>query len=246
VILQISELIVSYGSVRAVHGVNLNMAEGEVHVILGPNGAGKSSIIKAIAGIARPTAGRIIGPAGAALHRMPAHEICRAGVSWVPEGREVFATLTVSENLTLGAFSVSDRELVEQRRNEMFDLFPILRERKSVLAGGLSGGQQQMLAIARALMSGPLLLLLDEPSLGLAPAVVEAIFSLIREINRAGVSILLVEQNSTKALAVAHRVTILESGYVVAEGTPEAVAATEGVKRAYFGQLPTRRSEGEA
>ncbi len=234
-ILKVTGLEVGYGPVRAVKGVNLVVREGEVRVILGANGAGKSSILKAIVGLVKPRAGTIEFPEGREIQGLPAHRINRLGLGLVPEGRQVFATLSVHENLLMGAFARNDRDRVRERLEHIYRLFPVLWQRHEQSAGSLSGGEQQMLAIGRALMSEPRLLLMDEPSLGLAPRVVDAVFELVREINGAGISILLVEQNARKALKAAHWAYLLEVGQMVRDGDAEEIQASEDVRRVYLG-----------
>ncbi len=234
-ILKVTDLEVGYGPVRAVKGVNLVVREGEVRVILGANGAGKSSILKAIVGLVKPRAGRIESPEGREIQALPAHRINRLGLGLVPEGRQVFATLSVHENLLMGAFAQDDRERVRERLEQIYRRFPVLAQRREQAAGSLSGGEQQMLAIGRALMSEPRLLLMDEPSLGLAPRIVDTVFELVREINAAGISILLVEQNARKALTVAHWAYLLEVGQMVRDGDAREIQASEDVRRVYLG-----------
>ncbi len=205
VLLEIEDLHIYYGNVHALKGVRITVGEGEIVTLLGANGAGKSTILRAISGLVRPRSGKVVFR-GASLNEMPAHDIVRGGISQAPEGRKIFSTLTVDENLTLGAYvRLNDRSAVEDSRNRVFELFPRLEERRTQLGGTLSGGEQQMLAIGRALMASPRLLLLDEPSLGLAPLLVKSIFAKIREINQQGVTIVLVEQNARVALKLAHR-----------------------------------------
>ncbi len=228
-------LRVNYGPIAAVTGVDLVLGEGELRVILGPNGAGKSSILKAIAGIVKARSGSIEYPPGRPVFNLPPHRIRQLGIAWVPEGREIFVTLTVHENLLLGAFAEKDRAKVENRLTRMFKLFPILEVRREQSGGALSGGEQQMLAIARALMSDPKVLLMDEPSLGLAPLMVATVFKLVQEINAQGVSILMVEQNARQALRIADYAYLLESGVLAAEGSAAELANSERVQRVYFG-----------
>src|SRR5438876_6751404 len=233
-LLRVTGLEVSYGPVPAVAGVGLEVPEGEIRAILGANGAGKTSTIKAILGLLKARAGSIEFQ-GRPIHGLPTHRIHRLGVAWVPEGRQLFSTLTVHENLQMGAFARGDGPRFASRVDEMFALFPRLRERRSQLAGSLSGGEQQMLAIARALISEPRLLIMDEPSLGLAPKVVQRLFEQIREINARGLSILMVEQNARQALKIAHYAYLLEVGRLAAEGPSAALMASEDVQRVYLG-----------
>ena len=232
--LELRDLRVSYGHVEALHGLNLRVEEGEIVAMLGANGAGKSTTLNAISGLIRPSAGEILFE-GRPLHRLPAHRILEAGVSQAPEGRRVFGTLTVRENIDLGAYTVRDKAQIARSRDWIYGLFPRLAERQGQLAGTLSGGEQQMLAIGRALMSRPRLLLLDEPGLGLAPLLVKAIFQTIREINRAGVTVVLVEQNARAALRLAHRGYVLELGRVALEGRARDLLADPQVQGAYLG-----------
>ncbi|MBI2322942.1 MAG: ABC transporter ATP-binding protein [Chloroflexi bacterium] len=233
-LLEVAGLEVAYGAVRAVKGVDLVLHAGEIRVILGANGAGKTSILKAIFGLVKPRAGRIAFQ-GQELRGLEPHEVGSRGVAWVPEGRQIWATLTVRQNLVMGAFVNNKRAAVERRMAELFDRFPILAERRSQLAGSLSGGEQQMLAIARALMAEPKLLLMDEPSLGLAPLIIRRVFDLVREINASGISILMVEQNARQSLRVANWAYLLENGAIAGSGSPAALASTEEIRRVYLG-----------
>lgn len=232
-LLEIDELCVSYGAVKALRGVTLRVDEGRIVALIGSNGAGKSTTLRAISGLARPTSGRIRFD-GEAIERLPCHKIVARGVVQAPEGRGIFANMSVYENLSLGAHQRRDRE-VETDREKALVLFPRLKERLRQNAGTLSGGEQQMLAIARALMARPRLLLLDEPSLGLAPQVTQTIFRIIREINASGTTILLVEQNAHMALDAAHDAYVLEVGEVVLADRAEALAASDEVRKRYLG-----------
>ncbi len=234
--LAVENLHVSYGHVHALKGITFELKEGEILALLGANGAGKSTTLRAISGLVAPRAGRILF-AGKDLGKVPAHEIVRMGVAHAPEGRRVFATLTVEENLILGGYSRGrDRKGLEETRRQVYELFPRLYERRRQLAGTLSGGEQQMLSIGRALMAAPRLLLLDEPSLGLAPLLVREIFQTIKEINARGVTILLVEQNARAALRLAHRGVVLEAGRMVLAGSARELLGDERVKKAYLGE----------
>jgi len=220
-----------YGSVEVLHGVSLQVAKGEIVTILGANGAGKSTTLMTISGI-NPTRQGTITFAGQSIANLPAHAIVTLGISQVPEGRRIFPRLTVRENLEMGAFH---RQLNGDDLEQALTRFPILKERQNQLGGTLSGGEQQMLAISRALMARPKLLLLDEPSLGLAPLIVANIFEIIREINQQGVTILLVEQNANMALHVAHRGYVLETGRIVLEDSAKNLMNNEQVKKSYLG-----------
>ena len=233
-LLSVEKLDVHYGAIHALRQVDLVVEAGEVVTLIGSNGAGKTTTLRALSGLLRPSGGTITFD-GQSLNGRPADEIVRRGVAHAPEGRGIFGRLTVRENLELGAFTRSDRAGVKSDIAKMMGRFPILAERASQSAGTLSGGEQQMLAVARALMSRPKLLLLDEPSLGLAPQIVQGIFSLIREINKEGTTILLVEQNAHMALRVAHRGYVLESGQVKMSGPAKELAASDEVRKAYLG-----------
>jgi branched-chain amino acid transport system ATP-binding protein len=234
-LLQVKGLGVSYGAVPAVDGVSLEILPGELRVILGANGAGKTTIIKTLFGLLRPRAGEVRFNDEIDLLRLKPHQIHMLGVAWVPEGRQLWNTLTVMDNLRLGGFAVADKVLVERRIDEMFERFPRLRERHDQVAGSLSGGEQQMVAIARALVSAPKLLLMDEPSLGLAPLMVRDVFSLVREINSMGIAILMVEQNARQALKVAHWAYLLETGRIVESGLAAEIGSKESVQAVFLG-----------
>ena len=231
-LLSVSALHAGYGSVEVLHGVSLTVAEGEIVTVLGANGAGKSTTLMTICG-AVPARQGAITFAGQPINQLPAHEIVRRGISQVPEGRRIFPRLTVRDNLELGAFQRQDDIAADLER--VLELFPILRERAGQLGGTLSGGEQQMLAIARALMARPKLLVLDEPSLGLAPLMVAKIFEVIQAINRSGTTILLVEQNANRALHIAQRGYVLETGRIVLEDTAPNLIHNADVKRSYLG-----------
>jgi branched-chain amino acid transport system ATP-binding protein len=233
-ILQIDNLHVTYGNVEALHGISIDVREGEIVTILGANGAGKSTTLMAVSGLARVTGGGIRFD-GHDLHTLPAHAVVARGIAQVPEGRRVFGTLTVQENLNLGAFTSRDPDRNRQNQDWIYRLFPRLKERSHQLAGTLSGGEQQMLAIGRALMANPRILLLDEPSLGLAPLLVKTIFATIAEINRAGLTVVLVEQNARAALKLAHRGYVMEVGRIVMEDTAPALLSNPDVQNAYLG-----------
>jgi branched-chain amino acid transport system ATP-binding protein len=235
-LLEVENLNTYYGHVHALKGISLTVDEGEIATLIGANGAGKSTTLRTISGLLRPQEGRVVFQ-GQELNDVPAYEIVYRGISQAPEGRAVFATLTTNENLNMGAYSLGgDKEAIEENRLRVFNLFPRLEERKNQIAGTLSGGEQQMLAIGRALMARPKLLMLDEPSLGLAPMLVKAIFQTIREINQQGVTILLVEQNARAALKLADKGYVLETGNIVLEGTAEELMRDERVRKAYLGE----------
>jgi branched-chain amino acid transport system ATP-binding protein len=223
-----------YGAAPAVWDASLSVAEGELVVVVGPNGAGKSTLVNTLAGLHRADAGQVHFK-GRNLTRLAPHRFCDAGIALVPEGRRLFTRMSVRENLELGAYSGRAKALRRTALEQMLERFPMLREKIELPAGTLSGGQQQMLAIARALMAQPRLLLLDEPSLGLAPAIVLEMFRIIREVNRGGVAVLLVEQNVSMALQVARRAYVLEEGRMVAEGAPDEISSRPEIRRAYLG-----------
>jgi len=234
-LLSVDDLHVSYGSIEALKGVSLTLDEGEIVAVLGANGAGKTTLLNAISGLL-PVQSGTIRFGTEVLNTIPAHEIVLRHIAQSPEGRKVFATLTVDENLNLGAYAMKKRAReVRETKERVFDLFPILKERHRQLAGTLSGGEQQMLAIGRALMSSPRLMLLDEPSLGLAPILVQQIFDIIVEINAQGTSILLVEQNARKALAIAKRGYVLETGSVAMSGSTSELQSQKKIQQAYLG-----------
>jgi branched-chain amino acid transport system ATP-binding protein len=233
--LEIKNLSVSYGAINALHGISLSVPDGKIVTLIGANGAGKTTTLKTISGLLKPKSGEIIYD-GKMISNLPPHQIVARGISHVPEGRMIFANLTVLENLQLGAYLQKDKKIVRRELERVFNLFPRLQEREKQIAGTLSGGEQQMLAIGRALMSKPKLLLLDEPSLGLAPLLVKTIFGKIVEINREqGLTILLVEQNANLALEISHFGYVLETGKVVLEGDCAALRQNPKVKSAYLG-----------
>ncbi len=232
--LEIRDLDVLYGDVQVLWGLSLRVQEREIVTLLGSNGAGKSTTLKTISGLLRPRRGHVVFD-DIALDRLPPYDIVARGVSQVPEGRRLWPGMTVLENLLLGAYPGSARADASESLERVFALFPVLAERRRQLAGTLSGGEQQMVAIGRALMARPRLLMLDEPSLGLAPRVVERIFEVVQDVSRQGVTILLVEQNAHLALAVADRAYILETGHLVLSGTGRELLADAEVRRAYLG-----------
>jgi branched-chain amino acid transport system ATP-binding protein len=233
-LLSVENLKVSYGGIRALKGISLEVAPGELVALIGSNGAGKTTALKALAGLLHPAAGKV-SYAGKSLHNIPAHRRVRDGLALVPEGRGVFARLGVEENLQMGAYTRNDAAQISSDLERMYALFPRLAERRTQLAGTLSGGEQQMVAMARALMSRPKLLMLDEPSMGLAPMMVEKIFTTIRDISAQGVSILLVEQNARLALEAAQRGYVMESGLITLSGASGELLGSDAVQRAYLG-----------
>jgi branched-chain amino acid transport system ATP-binding protein len=234
--LEVRDLEAGYGDVGVLSGVTLRVGPGEIVALLGPNGAGKTTLLRTVTGLLRPRAG-VIRWEGEDLARVPAHLIVERGLAMVPEGRRLFGSMTVEENLALGAFAPRARGTRGASLERVYGLFPVLRERRRQAVRLLSGGQQQMVSIGRAFMSQPRLLVLDEPSLGIAPLLVRAILEALVQINREGVAIFLVEQNVRAALGLAHRAYILESGHVVGEGSGEALLRDPHVRRAYLGPL---------
>jgi len=232
--LELSRISVGYNALQVVWDVSLTVQRGELVALVGANGAGKSTVLKTVAGLLRPVSGQITLE-GARIDGLPAHAIVARGVALVPEGRRVFPYMTVAENLELGAFLETRRARIEETLAWVFDLFPILKMRRSQLAGTLSGGEQQMLVIGRALMSRPRLLMMDEPSLGLAPAVVSTVFASVGRLLEEGITVLLVEQNVRKALELAQRGYVLENGRIVLSGPSASLLADAGVKKAYLG-----------
>ena len=233
-LLELNGVDALYGRVRALRGVTINVDQGEVVALIGSNGAGKTTTLRTISGLMHPPSGSITFN-GKDISRMPAHDIVGLGICQSPEGRRLFARMQVIDNLRMGAFLRKDAAGIQKDMDRVFELFPRLKERTTQLAGTLSGGEQQMLAIGRALMSKPKLLMLDEPSLGLAPILVETIFQIVREINGQGIPILLVEQNAHKALEVAHRAYVLETGSIVKSGSGKELLDSPDVQRAYLG-----------
>lgn len=234
-LLEVTDLRVDYGLIRAVKGISFSVDRGEIVSLIGANGAGKTTVMHALAGLI-PKAGGSVFFDGKDITATPAHTLVSYGMAQVPEGRRIFGEQTVLENLKLGYYSVKgSRRALEEKLEEMYAHFPILKERKNQIAGTLSGGEQQMLAMSRALMSSPKLLLLDEPSMGLSPLYVSAVFDMIEEVNRLGTTVLLVEQNAKKALSVSDRAYVLEIGEVVREGNGELLLHDEAVMRAYLG-----------
>ena len=232
--LEVKDINVYYGAIHAIKGISLSVEEGEIVTLIGANGAGKSTTLRTISGLLKPKTGAI-NFLGKNIAGMPAHKIVREGISQVPEGRRIFAEMTVLENLELGAFIRDDKDEIKRDMEMVFGRFPRLKERISQLAGTLSGGEQQMLAMGRALMSRPKLLLLDEPSMGLAPLLIREIFSIIVDINKTGTTVLLVEQNANMALSIANRAYVLETGRITISGDAKELAASEDIRKAYLG-----------
>ena len=232
--LDIKDINVYYGAIHAIKGISLYVDEGEIVTLIGANGAGKSTTLRTISGLLKPKTGSITF-LNKDIAGMPAHKIVAEGISQVPEGRRIFAEMTVMENLELGAFIRDDKKTVAQDFKMVFRRFPRLEERKLQLAGTLSGGEQQMLAMGRALMSRPKLLLLDEPSMGLAPLLIREIFNIIVDINKTGTTVLLVEQNANMALSIANRAYVLETGRITLSGDAKELAASEEIRKAYLG-----------
>jgi branched-chain amino acid transport system ATP-binding protein len=232
--LTVENLNVHYGAIHALKGISVNVEQGEIVTLIGANGAGKSTLLKTISGLLRPTSGKIVFE-NQSIGGKPAQMIVKAGLSHCPEGRRVFANLTVEENLLLGAYLRKDKQGIKQDLEAVYQRFGRLLERRTQQAGTLSGGEQQMLAMGRALMARPKLLLLDEPSMGLAPLLVKEIFNIIQEINKAGTTVLLVEQNAHMALSIAHRAYVLETGQIVLSGSAAELADSAEVKKAYLG-----------
>jgi len=232
--LKIDNINVYYGAIHALKGISIEVNQGEIITLIGANGAGKSTILRTISGILKPKTGQIDFE-GKSIAGMPAQDIVKLGISQVPEGRRIFANMTVLENLELGAYIRNDSKGIKEDFDKIFTSFPKLAERRSQLAGTMSGGEQQMLAMGRALMSRPRLLLLDEPSMGLAPLLIKEIFSIIKDINATGTTVLLVEQNAHMALSIASRAYVLETGRITLSGDAKTLAASEDIRKAYLG-----------
>ncbi len=232
--LKIDNIHVYYGAIHAIKGISLEVKQGEIVTLIGANGAGKSTTLRTISGLLKPKEGSIRFMEKD-IAGIKAHQIVKEGISQVPEGRRIFAEMSVLENLELGAFIRNDKDAIREDMEMVFHRFPRLEERKEQLAGTLSGGEQQMLAMGRALMSRPKLLLLDEPSMGLAPLLIREIFSIIQDINKTGTTVLLVEQNANMALSIAHRAYVLETGRITLSGDAKELAASEEVRKAYLG-----------
>ncbi|MBR1842660.1 MAG: ABC transporter ATP-binding protein [Oscillospiraceae bacterium] len=231
--LEVNDLHVYYGAIHAIKGISFKVEEGEIVTLIGANGAGKSTTLKTVSGLLHPRSGSIVFDGKSTLSIAP-HKLVSHGLAQVPEGRAVFLQMTVAENLEMGAYTRPPQEVAENIA-KVYDLFPRLKEREKQIAGTLSGGEQQMLAMGRALMSQPKLMMLDEPSMGLAPILVEQIFDIIKDLHRSGTTILLVEQNAQMALSVADRAYVLETGKIILSGTGKELAASEEVKKAYLG-----------
>jgi branched-chain amino acid transport system ATP-binding protein len=243
--LEIRDVEAHYGDVQALWGINLQIRRGEIVALIGANGAGKTTLMRTIAGLHRPSAGGVFLD-GTPLHTLPPHKVVERGVVLVPEGRHIFTGMRVLENLEMGAYAATPRRERHNTLRRVYEIFPILQERRHSLAANLSGGQQQMLAIGRALMGLPRLLLLDEPSLGLAPIIVQEIFGIIRDINGQGVTVVLVEQNARAALRLATRAYVMEQGRVAGEGSGSEMMTDEGVRRAYLGDVARHSAESPA
>ena len=233
--LEIKDLEVHYGVIKAIKGISFEVNQGEVIALIGANGAGKTTILHTVTGLINGTAGKITFN-DADITKMPAHKIVALGMAHVPEGRRVFSQLTVLQNLKMGAYTRKDKKEIEDTLQMVYKRFPRLEERKHQVAGTLSGGEQQMLAMGRALMSHPKIILMDEPSMGLSPIFVEEIFSIIRDISASGTTVLLVEQNAKKALSIANRAYVLETGKIALEGNADLLMNNESVKKAYLGE----------
>ena len=233
-ILKVDDINVYYGSIHAIKGISFEVEEGEVVTLIGANGAGKSTTLNTISGLLRSKTGSIEFM-GQSLAKVPSHKIVERGLALVPEGRRIFLQMTVQENLEMGAYIRSDRAGIQEDMADVFRRFPRLQERRSQLAGTLSGGEQQMLAIGRALMVRPRILLMDEPSMGLSPLLVKEIFSIIRELNATGMTVLLVEQNAKMALSIAHRAYVMETGTIVMSGNAADMLQDDQVRKAYLG-----------
>ncbi|MCI8505624.1 MAG: ABC transporter ATP-binding protein [Lachnospiraceae bacterium] len=233
--LEVKNLVVNYGSIKGVDGISFSVNEGEIVTLIGANGAGKTSTLRALSGLNKVGAGTSIKFMGEELTKMTPHQIVAKGLSHVPEGRRIFYSMSVKENLLMGAWTDKDQAAIKKNMERAFTLFPRLKERENQLGGTLSGGEQQMLAVGRAIMTGGKLLLLDEPSMGLAPIIVRGIFDIIQELQKEGMTILLVEQNANMALSVADRAYVLETGKISLEGPAAEIKANDQVKKAYLG-----------
>lgn len=233
--LEVKDLEVYYGMIQAIKGVSFEVNQGEVIALIGANGAGKTTILHTVTGLLAPKKGSVLFE-GKDITKIPAHKIVSLGMAHVPEGRRVFADLSVYENLKMGAYTRKDKEEIEKSLDRVYERFPRLKERKNQLAGTLSGGEQQMLAMGRALMSQPKIILMDEPSMGLSPILVNEIFDIIQEVSKSGTTVLLVEQNAKKALSIADRAYVLETGKIVLDGKAEALLNDDSITQAYLGE----------
>lgn len=233
--LKVENLVVNYGMIQALKGISFEVNEGEVIALIGANGAGKTTTLQTISGMLSPTSGKVLLE-GTDITKIPGHKIVSMGLAHVPEGRRVFGGLTVLENLKMGAYTRSSKTEIAESFERIYASFPRLKERQNQLAGTLSGGEQQMLAMGRALMSKPRIVLMDEPSMGLSPIYVDEIFNIIEEISKAGTTVLLVEQNAKKALAIADRAYVLETGNIVLSGNADALMNDDSIKKAYLGE----------
>lgn len=233
--LEVKDLQVYYGMIQAIRGVSFHVEEGEVIALIGANGAGKTTILHTVSGLLAPKTGNVLFE-GTELTKIPGHKIVSMGMAHVPEGRRVFAQLSVLQNLKMGAFTRKDKEEISNTLKMVFERFPRLEERQNQLAGTLSGGEQQMLAMGRALMSHPKIILMDEPSMGLSPIFVNEIFNIIQEVSKGGTTVLLVEQNAKKALSIADRAYVLETGSIVLEGKASELLEDDSIKKAYLGE----------
>ncbi len=233
-LLEVNNLEVFYGVIRAIKGISFHVEEGELVTLIGANGAGKTTTMQSVMGLIHPRAGDIIYN-GQRINTVPSHKIVKLGMTQVPEGRRIFAELTVYENLLMGAFIEKDKSIIRADLEKVFELFPRLAERRNQVAGTLSGGEQQMLAMGRAIMSRPKLLMLDEPSMGLSPLLVDLVFDIIKQLHRNGTTILLVEQNAGKALDISDRAYVLENGMITLQGTGKELSESDQVKKAYLG-----------
>lgn len=232
--LKVEKLNIHYGNIHALKDISFEVAKGEIVTLIGANGAGKTSTLQAVSGLVKPSSGQITLK-GQIITQMDANKLIPLGMAHVPEGRRVFAQMTVEENLQLGAYTIRNKKQIETDIEKMYERFPRLKERRKQLAGTMSGGEQQMLAIGRALMSRPEIVLMDEPSMGLAPILVQEIFEIIKEINKSGTTVLLVEQNANMALQIAHRAYVLETGEIVLSGKGKELLNNDQVKKAYLG-----------
>nr|WP_330361135.1 ABC transporter ATP-binding protein [Blautia hydrogenotrophica] len=233
--LEVKDLEVYYGMIQAIKGVSFHVDQGEVIALIGANGAGKTTILHTVTGLLSPKKGSVVFE-GQEVTKIPAHKIVSLGMAHVPEGRRVFAELSVYENLKMGAYTRKDKSEIEENLQKIYERFPRLKERKNQMAGTLSGGEQQMLAMGRALMSQPKIILMDEPSMGLSPILVNEIFDIIQEVSKSGTTVLLVEQNAKKALSIADRAYVLETGRIALEGRAEDLLRDDSIKKAYLGE----------